>query len=107
MQPRVFDLIFYLVENRERVVSREGRLEQVWAGFKVEESSLYRAIAVARRLLGGRRDDQPIALIRGRGYRFVAEVVETPREAEPGGLFVGHADLLAQLDEAVTTTSTS
>ena len=30
-QPRVFDLIRYLIENRERVVSREELLEQVWS----------------------------------------------------------------------------
>jgi DNA-binding winged helix-turn-helix (wHTH) protein len=48
LQPRVFDLLWYLVEHRDRVVSKEELLDALWPGLVVTESSLQRAVSLAR-----------------------------------------------------------
>ena len=97
VQRRVFDLVRYLVENRDRVVTRRELRDNVWAGIAVEESSLYRAVALARRLLGS---GESIQLVRGRGYRFALEVSEGPDSPVPRSLFVGRRSSLLRLDDA-------
>jgi DNA-binding winged helix-turn-helix (wHTH) protein len=80
VQPRVFDLLRYLVDAGGRVVSREELLAQIWADVHVAESSLYRAVAIARQLLGdGAGAAEPIELVRGRGYRFAAPLAAGAR----------------------------
>src|SRR5262245_1281723 len=75
IERRVFDVLRYLIEHRDRVVGRDELLEQVWSGVSVSPNSLARAITLLRRVL---EDDvqEPswIATIRGRGYRFVGEL---------------------------------
>jgi len=81
VEPRVFDLIVYLVRNRERVVSKRELLDALWPDEDVFESALTVAIHRARKALGGaarRRDSAPapapapaIATLSRRGYRFV------------------------------------
>ena len=93
---RVFDLLLHLLENRDRVVSRQELLARVWQGVHVAEGSLYQAVAQARRVLALGGGEPPIALIRGRGYRFTAAVAETPA-AGASGDFVGRDAALADL----------
>lgn len=76
LQPKVFDLIAYLLEHRTRVVDKDELLQAVWPRQVITETALTRAIMKARKALGD--DAERPALIRtehGRGYRFVAEVV--------------------------------
>jgi len=86
MQPRVFALLAYLVEHRERAVSKDELQEQVWAGVVVTEASLTRAVMKLRQALG---DDAgaPAAIrtVHGHGYRFVAPVTDaqTPEASPP------------------------
>jgi DNA-binding winged helix-turn-helix (wHTH) protein len=76
VEPRVFSLLCLLVENRDRVVTREEMIEKVWDGRFISEAALSTAIHGARRALG---DDGTaprfIRTVRGRGFRFVAPVV--------------------------------
>ena len=51
LQPRVFDLLLYLVEHQDRVVSKEELLDALWPGVVVTESSLQRAVSLARAAL--------------------------------------------------------
>jgi adenylate cyclase len=74
-EPQVFMLLQYLIENRERVVSRDDIIDAVWDGRIVSDSALTYAIKEARRLVGD--DGKAQAVIRTlprRGFRFVAEV---------------------------------
>ena len=73
LQPRVFDLLRYLVERRDRVVSKEELLDALWPGMVVTESSLQRAVSLARSALqqGGLED--AIRNYSRRGYRFQVE----------------------------------
>jgi len=52
LEPQVFDLLVYLIENRERVVSKDHLLESVWNGRIVSESTLDSRIHAARRAIG-------------------------------------------------------
>jgi len=71
LQPRPFDLLVYLVENGDRVVTSEELLSRVWGDACVQRSSLPAAILRLRRALGRRHDDV-IRTYQRVGYRFVA-----------------------------------
>jgi TolB-like protein/DNA-binding SARP family transcriptional activator len=78
VQPQVFDLLVYLVQNRERVVSRDDLIASVWDGRIVSESTLTSRINSARIALGDSgRDQKLIRTIPRRGLRFVGAVSET------------------------------
>lgn len=73
----VFDLIAYLLEHRDRLVTRGELLAALWQGRAVTGASLTQAVAGARRVLCDDPDDPAcIETVRGRGYRWVAEAVE-------------------------------
>ena len=88
LEPQVFDLLAYLVEQRDRVVSKDDLLAAVWNGRIVSESALTTRINAARRAIGDSGDAQRlIRTLRGRGIRFVGTVrEETAAEAitDPG-----------------------
>ena len=75
--PKVFDLLVYLAEHRERVVSRDDLIAAVWGGRIVSESTLASHINAVRKAVGD--DGQQQRLIRTvarKGFRFVAAVTE-------------------------------
>ena len=75
--PKVFDLLVYLVQNRERVVSKDDLLEAVWSGRIVSESTLTSHINAARKAVGDSGGDQKlIRTVARKGFRFVGEVTE-------------------------------
>jgi DNA-binding winged helix-turn-helix (wHTH) protein len=79
VEPQVFDLLVFLVGNRDRVVSKDDLLATVWGGRIVSESTLGSRINAARRVIGDTGKDQ--RLIRttiGKGVRFVGAVQEQP-----------------------------
>ncbi len=51
LQPQVFDLLLYLVENHERVVPKRELLDSLWPDATVTESSIQRAVSLARSAL--------------------------------------------------------
>src|SRR5690349_4093194 len=72
---KVFDLLLYLCEHRDRVVDKAELLEHVWSGDTVVEAVVPTAITRLRKAL--RQDANaggPIQTVHGRGYRFVAEL---------------------------------
>ena len=75
LEPQVFALLAFLVEHRERLVSRDEIFEKVWDGRVVSDSALSSRIKSARKVLGddGKRQ-QFIKTIHGKGFRFVAPV---------------------------------
>lgn len=77
VEPQVFDLLLYLVENRDRMVTKDELFEHVWEGRIVSEANLSNRIGLARQALGD--DGKVQALIKTfprRGFRFVGEVAE-------------------------------
>jgi TolB-like protein len=77
--PQVFDVLVYLVQNRERVVSKDDLLEAVWNGRVVSESTLTSHINAARKAVGDSGEEQKlIRTVARKGFRFVGEVTEPP-----------------------------
>jgi TolB-like protein/Flp pilus assembly protein TadD len=77
VEPQVFSLLLYLVEHRDRVVSKDEIIEQVWDGRIVSDSTLTSRINSVRRAV--RDDGKTQAVIKTfprRGLRFVASVTE-------------------------------
>jgi DNA-binding winged helix-turn-helix (wHTH) protein/tetratricopeptide (TPR) repeat protein len=84
MEPQVFDVLAYLLRHRERVVPKTELLDQIWGNRFVSESALSSRIKSARRAVGDTgRDQRIIKTVYGRGYRFVADVIENPRSGGP------------------------
>ncbi|MEP1743903.1 MAG: winged helix-turn-helix domain-containing protein [Kangiellaceae bacterium] len=75
IEPKVFDLIIYLIANRSRVVSRNELFENLWQGREVSDTSLSNHIKIARKVLQDSGERQSvIKTVRGRGYQFIAQV---------------------------------
>ncbi|ANN70444.1 hypothetical protein BAU08_03045 [Bordetella bronchialis] len=83
LQPRVLDLLLYLVENRERVVGKEELLEALWPGMVVTDSSLQRAVSLARAALQQGGLGEAIRSYARHGYRFLVD--EPPRHVPAAG----------------------
>ena len=80
VEPQVFDVLVYLVEHRERVVSREELLAQVWGTSYVSEATLSSRLMAARKAIGDSgRAQALIRTVKGRGYEFIGEL----RAGEP------------------------
>jgi pimeloyl-ACP methyl ester carboxylesterase/DNA-binding winged helix-turn-helix (wHTH) protein len=77
VEPQVFDLLLYLLRNRDRVVSKDDLLQAVWGGRTISESTLTSRINAARRAIGdsGARQDA-IRTVPRKGFRFVGAVTE-------------------------------
>jgi DNA-binding winged helix-turn-helix (wHTH) protein len=70
LQPRVFDLLVYLVHNRDRVVSKDELLEAVWPRVTVTDNSLQRAVSALRAALRRGGMESAIRNVPGKGYRL-------------------------------------
>lgn len=78
VEPKVFDVIVYLINHRDNVVSRDELFAQVWAGREVSDTTLSNHIKSARKLFGDNGELQKvIKTIRGRGYQFIAAIEES------------------------------
>lgn len=76
--PQVFDLLMYLLRNRERVVTKDDLIEVVWGGRIISESTLTSHINAVRKAIGDSGEEQRLVrTIARKGYRFVGEVRES------------------------------
>lgn len=77
LEPQVFSLLAYLVEQRERVVGKEELIDAVWQRHAISDSTLNARISAARRAVDDTGKEQTvIRTFPRRGFRFVAEVSE-------------------------------
>jgi adenylate cyclase len=95
VEPQVFDLLAYLVKNRERVASKDDLVAAIWGGRIVSESTLTTRINAARCAIGDSGAEQRlIKTLARKGLRFVGAVRE---EAEPQMVTaLGAGDAVAQ-----------
>lgn len=78
VEPQVFDLLLYLVQNRERVVSKDDLIAAVWGGRIVSDSTLTSRINAVRKAVGDSGDEQRlIRTVARKGFRFIDEVRES------------------------------
>jgi DNA-binding winged helix-turn-helix (wHTH) protein/tetratricopeptide (TPR) repeat protein len=108
LQPKVLDVLRYLVEHRGRMVGKAELLDQLWPNENVNEAVLTWSVSHIRRALGQQRGErQPIETVHGRGYRFVAEVsvVTAPPpsafDASAHTSLIGRARVMAELERCV------
>src|SRR6266853_1504885 len=79
VEPQVFDLLQYLIRNRDHVVSKDDLLAAVWQGRIVSEATLSSRINAARGALHDSGEEQRlIRTILRKGIRFVGAVREEP-----------------------------
>jgi len=77
IEPQIFELLVYLLRNRDRVVSRDDLIAKVWGGRIVSDSTVEARIHAARRAVGDSGAAQRvIRTVPRKGVRFVAEVRE-------------------------------
>ena len=82
LEPRVFALLLYLIEQRHQAVDKDEIQATVWAGMIVSETALARAIMKARRAVGDSADTQTvIRTVHGHGYQFIATPVREENTA--------------------------
>ncbi len=76
--PQVFDLLDYLIRNRERVVSKDDLINAIWNGRIISDGALTTRLNVARSAIGDSGDEQRlIKTLPRKGFRFVGAVRET------------------------------
>jgi DNA-binding winged helix-turn-helix (wHTH) protein/class 3 adenylate cyclase len=84
LEPRVFNVLAYLVQHRTHVVTREELLDHLWPGLAISDTLLNNCIMEARKAVGDSgHAQQVIKTLHGRGYRFIAPTTEQPVEEDP------------------------
>src|ERR1700686_4704152 len=87
LTPKVFDVLLFLAQNPNRLVTKEELLQAVWGDTFVEEGNLTQYIYYLRKALGDNSEDaRLIVTIARKGYQFtgdvtVAEAAETAKHA--------------------------
>ena len=86
LRPKVFHVLRYLIAHRDRVVSKDELLEQVWPNQFIGDGSLNACLMAVRKAVGDNGQAQRcIQTLHSRGYRFIASVkegtAEEPQEA--------------------------
>ncbi|HSU82198.1 MAG TPA: tetratricopeptide repeat protein [Thermoanaerobaculia bacterium] len=82
LTPKAFSILLALLENRGEVVEKEELIRRIWPDTYVTEANLTQNVSSLRKALGERANDHRyVVTVPGRGYSFVAEVLEIPRES--------------------------
>ena len=80
LEPQVFDLLLYLIQNRDRVISKDDLIASVWGGRIVSDSTLDSRINATRKAVGDSGDEQRlIRTVARKGVRFVCAVDEATK----------------------------
>ncbi len=99
MEPQVFQLLQLLLQHRDRVVSKDELVEQIWDGRFVSDATVTSRINLLRRALGDSGAEQKaIRTYPKRGYRFVADVDESQPPAPRTGAIAPTPATLARPD---------
>src|SRR5262249_28695154 len=84
VEPKVFQVLVYLIEHRERIVSRDELLEHCWPDTFVSDAALTQCLARVRKAVGEQRGGPLlIKTVHGYGYRFVAPLLTDPGSVAP------------------------
>ena len=87
VEPQVFDLLVHLIENRDRVVSKNDLIAAVWGGRIVSDSTLTSRINATRKAVGDNGKEQKlIRTIARKGFRFLGKVSLATPEATAAGM---------------------
>ena len=101
--PQVFDLLIHLIENRDRVVSKDELFDVIWRGRTVSDATLTSHVNFARKAIGDTGDEQRlIRTISRKGFRFVGDVLETPSRGATKSAATETDPVKAEPSEALT-----
>src|SRR5262245_30180787 len=85
LEPQVFDVLTYLMQNRDRVVSKDDLIASVWGGRVVSDSTLSTRINAARKAIGDSGEAQRLIRTMSRkGFRFTGTVTEHVKAGDAG-----------------------
>ncbi len=108
LAPKAFDVLRYLVEHSDRLVTQEEILENLWPNTYVNPEVVKKYVLGVRKVLGDQTNKPAfIATFPRRGYQFIAPVIDEATPPFPGAsargikTIVGREDALAHLDEAL------
>jgi DNA-binding winged helix-turn-helix (wHTH) protein/TolB-like protein/Tfp pilus assembly protein PilF len=107
LTPKIFDTLLYLVSHSGQVIEKDELMSSIWPDTIVEENNLNKNISVLRHVLGENPGEHRyIVTVPGKGYKFVASVVESSAN---GIKFVeiAHADITPLLSGPSRATSRS
>jgi TolB-like protein len=77
LEPQVFDLLVFLIRNRDRIVTKDDMFDSVWRGRIVSESTLTSRINAARKAIGDTGEARRlIRTFHRKGIRFIGDVTE-------------------------------
>src|ERR1700733_11260388 len=83
LTPKAFDVLFFLLQNPTRLVTKEELLQAVWGDTIVEEGNLTQYISHLRKALGDNSEDSRlIVTIARKGYQFTARVTVVAGEPD-------------------------
>jgi adenylate cyclase len=89
--PQVFDLLDYLIRNREHVVSKDDLVNAIWKGRIVSDAALTTRLNAARIAVGDTGEEQRfIRTLPRKGVRFIGAVHEGEK---PSGAAPSHSDV--------------
>src|SRR5205814_1650167 len=84
IEPKVFQVLVYLIQHRDRMVTRDELLEHCWPGMFVSDSALTQCLTRVRKAVGDRRGGpHMVKTVHGQGYRFVVPLLTDPGSAAP------------------------
>src|ERR1700694_2638558 len=86
LTPKAFDVLLFLAQNPNRLITKDELLQAVWGDTFVEEGNLKQYISHLRKALGGNSEDSRlIVTISRKGYKFTADVAlaELPDATKP------------------------
>jgi adenylate cyclase len=90
--PQVFDLLSYLIANRERVLTKDELIEAIWQGRIVSDAALTTRLNVVRGAIGDSGEEQRlIKTLPRKGFRFIGGVREEQASAVAGSEFLSDA----------------
>ena len=105
MEPQVFDVLAYLVQNRERLVTKDELLDKVWGDRFISDAALNSRLMAARKAIGDTGKEQKlIRTVHGRGFRFVGAVTLAPApvaKAETSAVALPDSNVPAEADRLV------
>ena len=87
IEPQVFDVLAYLVQNPDRLISRDELLQAIWDGRFVSDSAIDNRINAARRAIGDSGEAQRlIRTVPRKGFRFIGAVQEQEDGRPPSAI---------------------
>lgn len=92
IEPQVFKLLLYMLDNTDRVLSRGELMDNVWENRVISDSALSASICSARHAIGDNAQKQDcIKTVSGHGYRFIAKFTHKSPEANESQAFLSLA----------------